>query len=456
VEAANSVIARNRDQIQKNVFTQNEEGELIQVIETASEQDEAKRIADVIREQKQMFTYFNRDFALLYRTNAQSRALEDALRRANIKYRIYGGLSFYKRKEIKDAVSYLRLAVNPTDEQSILRVINYPKRGLGDTTLARINAFAGENGLTLWDALLRVRETGVTARIATLVDEFTTLIRSFVTVASQRDAYDATSYIIKTCGILKALHEEKDAESLSRWENVQELMNSAKEWVDTPREDGADFGLVSYLAEVSLSTDADTKDGEEEDVVTLMTIHSAKGLEFKSVFVTGMEESIFPSGMADSQKAFEEERRLFYVAITRAEKRLTLSYAKSRYRFGQMTFNEPSRFLEEIAADYIRRPSQSALRDAPAFIPPSPGFRRPQGAAGSGFRPSPQPSIEGFEPSDLKKLAVGQRVLHQKFGLGTVQKVEGVGDDRRCSIAFEAAGDKVLVLKFAKLQILEG
>lgn len=458
VQAANSVIARNKDQIKKNVFTENEIGDLIHVVETASEQEEAKRIADMIREQKHTQNFFNKEFAILYRTNAQSRSLEDALRRAGLKYRIYGGLSFYKRKEIKDAVAYLRLAINPNDEQAIERVLNYPKRGIGDATIARLKVFASERQLSFWHALRVCEEAGIGSRPVHILKEFVVLIESFGVLARTKDAYEAANKIIKDSGILKALHAENDAESMSRWENVQELLNGAKEFVENPREpvaeENAPIGdtaptLENFLSEIALFSDADTKE-EETDVVTLMTIHSAKGLEFKSVFIAGLESGIFPSSMVNSQREYEEERRLFYVAITRAEKRLTLSYAKSRYKFGQLQFNEPSPFLGEIAPEFLRIPSGAATREVASMIPSlgAPSSRRTTTTAQTAF------STANMEFSDLKFLAVGNGVIHPKFGKGTVMKVEGKGDERKASIRFDETGDKVLVLKYAKMKIV--
>lgn len=458
VQAANSVIAKNKDQIQKNVFTDNEIGDLIFVQEAATEQEEAKRIADMIREQKQTQNFFNKEFAILYRTNAQSRSLEDALRRAGLKYRIYGGTSFYKRKEIKDAVAYLRLAINPSDEQAVERVLNYPKRGIGDTTIARLKVFASERQLSFWEALKICEEAGIGSRPVHIMKEFVVLIESFGVLARNKDAYEAANKIIKDSGILKALHAENDVESMSRWENVQELLNGAKEFVENPREpiakENAPIGdtaptLENFLSEIALFSDADSKE-EEDDVVTLMTIHSAKGLEFKSVFIAGLEMGIFPSHMVNSQREFEEERRLFYVAITRAEKRLTLSYAKSRYKFGQLNFNEPSPFLSEIAPEFLRTPNGAAIRDVASMIPSLGAVAPPRrtASAQTAFGSS------NMEFSDLSRLAAGNGVIHPKFGKGTVKKIEGKGDERKATVVFDESGDKVLVLKYAKMKIV--
>ncbi len=450
VNAANSIIERNKDQIKKKVFTQNESGELIRLIETASEQDEAKRMSSMIREQKQMFSYFNKDFAVLYRTNAQSRAIEDELRRSGIRYKVFGGLSFYQRKEIKDMIAYMRLSINRYDEQALVRVINYPKRGIGQSSLDRLVVYADQVGIPLWEALEQVRESGVSNRVVTKVSDFVSMIKSFSVISKKYDAYEAASHIAKHSGILKELHTQNTVEGLGRWENVQELLNAAQAFTEDP--DLEDVSMESFLADISLFTDQDQTE-EDNDYVTLMTIHSAKGLEFKSIFLVGLEENIFPNAMAlDSRKELEEERRLFYVAVTRAEKHLTLTYAKSRYRFGTIQFNEPSRFLDEIDPQCIQRPRQAAQRDAATPIPSrSPQKRnlkplsRATAEAGSGL---------AFQAADPQDILEGIKVKHQKFGHGKVISVEGDGNGRKAIIQFKDKGQRVLLLKYAKLQIV--
>jgi len=451
VKAANSVIARNKDQIQKKVFTQNEGGELIALLETASEQDEAKRVSGMIREQKQVHSLFNRDFAVLYRTNAQSRAIEDELRRANIRYKVFGGLSFYQRKEIKDMIAYMRLAVNHKDEQALLRVINYPKRGIGQTSIDRLVVFADSIDTSLWEALERVHESGLSKRIVNLVGDFVAMIRSFTVIAKKHDAYETTNHIAKHSGILKELHTENTIEGLGRWENVQELINAAQAFAEDP--DLEDVSLESFLADISLFTDQDEKD-DNPDYVTLMTIHSAKGLEFKSVYLVGMEENIFPNAMAlESRKDLEEERRLFYVAVTRAEKFITMTYAKSRYRFGTRQFNEPSRFIDELDESCIRRPSQAARRDV---VPPIPSRRKPKRNLRpmSEARSAQNTQSSSFNAADPKDIVPGAQVAHQKFGKGKVLSVEGEGNNRKATIQFRDKGQRVLLLKYAKLQLM--
>ncbi|MEZ4685541.1 MAG: 3'-5' exonuclease [Bacteroidia bacterium] len=452
VNAANSIIEKNRDQIKKRVFTENEEGELINLIAAISEQDEALRVTNLIREQKQILNFFNKDFAVLYRTNAQSRAIEDSLRRANIPYRIYGGLSFYQRKEIKDLVAYLKLAINPRDEQALLRVINYPKRGIGKSTIDRLVVAMEENNTDLWTVLQNVQHAGVGNRPIGLIREFTTMIERFGVEAQRLNAYEAANFIAKQSTILKTLHSSNDAEDLSRWENVQELLNAAQQFGDTVGEN--EDKLENFLAEISLFTDAD-RDDQDNDKVNLMTIHSAKGLEFKSVFVVGMEENIFPSGMVESRADLEEERRLFYVATTRAEKRLTLSFAKSRYRYGQINYNEPSRFLEEMDPKFLKLPQRLVGKSSDMPTPTSTEARQKQRIINRQKASESSPAVpDSFEPSDPDEIRPGHKVLHLKFGTGKVLAVESVGSQKKATVFFDSKGQKVLLLKYAKLQIL--
>jgi DNA helicase II / ATP-dependent DNA helicase PcrA len=456
VNAANSVIARNKHQIPKKVFTANETGEFIHLLASETDQDEARKVVNELREQKQMLNFFNKDFAILYRTNAQSRSFEEELRRASIPSKVFGGMSFYQRKEIKDTVAYLRLAINPKDQQALERVINYPTRGIGKTSWEKIRVFAADRGIGLWDALVHITEAGLATRISNVVNDFVTLIRSFGVYAQEKNAHEAAKYIAKSSGILKDLHNPNDQEQLTRWENVQELLNAAQGYLDDPEVE--DLSLEGFLSTISLFTDADEK-LENDDYVSLMSIHSAKGLEFNSIFLVGMEENIFPSSMTETAADLEEERRLFYVAITRAQKRLTLTHARSRYRYGNVQFNEPSRFLFEVDPQYIRKTARETRQ-----VSSGRGSRRPTAppAKGNGrnltpvsratVRPSADPS---FEPSDPAEIATGQAVLHQKFRRGKVMSIEGEGRDRKATIEFEGQGRKVLILRFAKLQILQ-
>lgn len=466
VEAANTVIARNKDQIHKRVFTENEAGERIRLLRTASEQEEARTVSNLIREEKQMHTYFNRDFAVLYRTNAQSRAVEDELRRSGLRYKVFGGLSFYQRKEVKDVVAYLRAAINPRDEQALQRIINYPTRGIGKTTIERLTVYADAQGLSFWEALERAAQSPVGSRAAGLIDNFVTMIKSFGVVARKQDAYVAAAHIAKESGILKDLHSENSIEGLGRWENVQELLNAAQNFVEDPETD--ETSLESFLADISLFTDQDEKEGDD-DYITLMTVHSAKGLEFKSVFLVGMEENLFPGALAiESRADLEEERRLFYVAITRAEKRLTLTFARSRYRYGNIQFNEPSRFLDEIDPAFLQT-GEGAVRQAArperrSATPPSSNgnSRPPRRASATPASSSPPPSRrpvaesgeDDFVAAEASAIAPGMRVRHQKFGKGKVLAVEGENGSRKATVDFDSRGRKVLLLKYARLMIL--
>lgn len=450
VGAANSIIERNKTQIPKVVFTENAQGDPIRILEAATEQDESKQVTDSIREQKMRNSYMHKDFAVLYRTNAQSRAMETELRRANIPYKVFGGLSFYRRKEIKDILAYLKLAINPKDQASLLRVVNYPARGIGKTTMDRVIVIADEQGVGPWDILQNADAYPQLGRARKSLNSFVLLVKTCGVKAKQQTAYEAANFIAKQSGILKELHQENDAESLNRWENVQELLNAAKEFTEDPDNDANT--LDAFLAEISLFTDQDAEH-EDPDFVTLMSIHSAKGLEFPSVFVVGLEEDLFPNSMAlQSREDLEEERRLFYVAVTRAKEKLALSYAKSRYRYGSLAFNEQSRFLSEIDPEFLsfpkkRRPeprAESALRSGYTPVTSVRTRRRALNSAASSFEAD----------EDLSALAAGSEVEHQKFGVGKVLNVEGSGSDRKATVAFEDKGQKVLLLKYAKLKIL--
>ena len=466
VKAANSIIARNKDQIEKTVFTQNEEGDRIRVLRTASEQEEARTVSDLIREQKQVYNYFHRDFAVLYRTNAQSRAVEDELRRSGQRYKVFGGLSFYQRKEVKDVVAYLRAAINPQDEQALQRIINYPARGIGKTTIERLTVYADEQNLSFWEALERAGDSPIGARAASLVGDFVTMIKAFGVIARKQNAYLTAAHIAKESGILKDLHSENSIEGLGRWENVQELLNAAQLFVEDP--DTEEVSLESFLADISLFTDQDDK-SEDDDYITLMTVHSAKGLEFKSVFLVGMEENLFPGALAmESRADLEEERRLFYVAVTRAEKHLTLTFARSRYRYGNMQFNEPSRFLDEIDPACLqtgREPvARAAVRPESSVRRPSPPengaarrrpVERPQASPRpQSRRPVAEPGDDSFEAAPSDAIQAGMRVRHQKFGKGKVLSIEGEAGNIKATVDFDDRGRKVLLLKYARLMIL--
>jgi DNA helicase-2/ATP-dependent DNA helicase PcrA len=353
LDVANEVISHNKGQIEKVLFTENAEGEKIKLVRTLTDNDEGKFIADSIQEQKLRHHYANKEFAILYRTNAQSRAFEESLRRMAIPYTIYGGISFYQRKEIKDMVAYLRLIVNPRDEEALKRIINYPTRGIGKTSLDKLLLLSNEKDCSTWEILQQAREYGFRAGTLTVLEDFVTMIKSFASMLEKSNAYDVAFYVGKQTGLVKELFNDKSTEGIQRYENIQELLNSIKEWTESPdNEDGelVDKSLGAYLQQITLLTDADEKD-VDADTVKLMTIHAAKGLEFSCVFAAGLEELLFPNAMAiNTREELEEERRLFYVVITRAKQKLWITYANTRYRFGQLVQNEPSRFLEELPA----------------------------------------------------------------------------------------------------------
>lgn len=454
VKAANSVIKNNQAQLRKSVFSDNEEGPRIEVIRAASDNEEGKLVANGIYEDKMNHHLSYEDFAILYRTNAQSRAMEEALRKLNIKYKIVGGLSFYQRKEIKDLVAYLRLTVNPNDEQALRRVINYPKRGIGDTTISKLINAADEANETLWDVVANA-EKFLPARVSNPVVGFAEQIKSYAVVAAKDDAFEAAKFIAKNSGMIEDLYADKSIEGLSRYENIQELLNGIKEYVDDPERE--DKSLASFLQDIALVTDTDLKDAKDDgESVTLMTIHSAKGLEFRNVYIVGMEENLFPSQMMITSRAdLEEERRLFYVAITRAEKKLTLSYATSRYQWGNLRSCEKSRFIDEIDPSYVD------FKYGTEESPFAPVLERRSNLVGAQkIKPAAAPvkpyvPSADFKPSDTSNLAAGNKVEHPKFGFGTVSKVETQAGQTKATIQFEGGvGEKTLLLSFAKLRIL--
>ena len=454
VEAANSLIKKNRAQLPKEIWTDNEEGSRIELIKAVSDNEEGKLVSTSIFEEKMQHQLHFKDFAVLYRTNSQSRAIEEALRRLNIKYKVVGGLSFYQRKEIKDVLAYLRFTLNHQDEASFRRIVNFPKRGIGESTIDKVILAANDHGISIWEVLQNgSRFFG--GRAATALEEFVTKIRRFELETTRKDAYEATFEIAKGSGLLKELFEDKTAEGLGRYENVQELLNAIKEYVDDPEK--TDKSLGSFLQEIALITGQDEEKDLDQDRVTLMTIHMAKGLEFKHVYIVGMEEDLFPSQMMLSSRAeLEEERRLFYVAITRAQKKLFLSYALTRYRYGRLKNCEASRFLDDIDQKYIK----SHARSNPANIGEVPdrsyaktlvnGIKKTQTPAPTktNYRPSAD-----FTPSDTSALLEGMKVEHPKFGYGKVTEVEPDGPNRKAKIKFDDFGEKTLLLSFAKLKI---
>lgn len=461
VKAANSVIARNKAQLDKKTFTINEEGQLIDVLKAGSDNEEGRLIATAIFEEKMRHSLKNENFAILYRTNAQSRSFEEALRKLGLKYRIVGGQSFYQRKEIKDLLGYLRFIVNQRDEEAFKRIINLPKRGIGDTTVAKITVTAAENNMPLWDVVANIGQYA-SGRSITAIDQFGTLIKSFkILIENGQDAYEVASHVAKASGLLRELYEDKTVEGLSRYENVQELLNAIKEFVDN--DESEEKSLSAFLQSVSLLTNADEPDeNEDHDRVTLMTIHSAKGLEFRNVFIVGLEEDLFPSQMMlESRQDLEEERRLFYVAITRAEQKLTFSYAETRYQWGRLKMCEPSRFLLEVDPRYLHISEslqRTRDRDAPgssmSFVK-NLGPRKPAEAPAKPRPTSTHVPSSDFVPSDTSQLDAGDKVEHMKFGFGVVTKMDVNGSDRKATVQFDTVGEKTLLLSFAKLRILK-
>lgn len=458
VNAANSVIAKNKAQLPKEVWTANEEGNLIELIKAVSDNEEGKLVASSIFEEKMQHQSRFSDFVILYRTNSQSRAIEEALRRMNIKYKVVGGLSFYQRKEIKDILAYLRYVINRQDEASFRRIINLPKRGIGDSTVDKIIVAANDHAISIWEVLENITSFLGTGRSVNAIDDFVAMFRRFELEVQRKDAYEAAAEIAKSSGLLKELYADKTVEGLNRFENVQELLNAIKEFTDDPERE--DKSLAAFLQEVSLITGQDEDKDTDPEKVTLMTIHMAKGLEFKYVYVVGMEEDLFPSQMMLSSRAeLEEERRLFYVAITRAEKRLFLSYALTRYRFGRLKNCEPSRFLDDVDARYVKVSTRfGGFDSAPApsqfarnFVT---GMKKTISSQPvtkpSSYRPSPD-----FVPSDTTNLREGMKVEHPKFGFGQVVKLDTSGADRKARIQFDDFGEKTLLLSFAKLKIHE-
>lgn len=455
IEAANSVISKNKSQLKKQIWTTNEEGTLVEVIKATSDQEEGRLIAYSIFEEKNNSHARYNDFVILYRTNSQSRAMEEALRKRNIKYKIVGGLSFYQRKEIKDIIAYMRFVVNQNDEQAFRRIVNLPKRGIGTTTIDKVIVTAYEYDITIWEVLNSANKF-FSGRTASALDTFKDMIKGFILEAKKKEAFDAASHIAKGSGLLRELYEDKTIEGLNRYENVQELLNAIKEFVDNP--EVLDKSMGAFLQEIALLTSVDQAEDDDEDRVTMMTIHMAKGLEFPYVYVVGMEEDLFPSQMMlSSRNDLEEERRLFYVAITRSMKKLVLSYALSRYRFGRLKNCEPSRFLEEIDPAYVMinkaMGSRSVVGDtehARVLLKSiqRDRSRKPMPASQSNYKPS-----DDFAPSDTSRLEAGMKVEHPKFGFGIVKNLDIEGSNRKAKVEFDEVGEKTLLLSFAKLKI---
>ncbi|MBE6335803.1 MAG: ATP-dependent DNA helicase [Lentimicrobiaceae bacterium] len=488
VNAANSVIDHNKDQIKKKVWSDKEEGELITVLRATSDNEEGTLVANSIFGYKMSRQLNNKDFAILYRTNSQSRSLEEALRKQDIRYRIYGGLSFYDRKEVKDLLAYFRVVINPHDEQALLRIINYPARGIGKTTIERLMVVADERKQAIWDVIASDEEpmpkdfnSGTVSKLR----NFATMIKSFQTLLNKQNAIELAKHICNTVGIIKDLKEDDTPEGLARVQNIEELLNAIMEFsdkqVDEVTGEQNEVTLNKFMEDVALLTDQDKKNDEDDDYVTLMTIHSAKGLEFPYVYIVGLEENLFPGIQSlSTREDLEEERRLFYVALTRAETKLVLSYAESRYRWGNLTLSEPSRFIEEIDQSLIERTRKASFRGTSSFDeginfsnPFSKSFqtrrdvtpvasnttkefqtRTTQASSATPIN-TPKNNNSDFVAATPDEIDEGMRVLHQKFGQGTVMKVEGIGPNKKATVMFDDCGSKQLMLKFAKLNILK-
>lgn len=480
VNAANSIIKNNEDQLEKNVWTDNHDGEKIKVIRAQTDNEEGHLIASGIFDTRMNKQAHHKDFAILYRTNAQSRSFEEALRKQNIPYRIYGGLSFYQRKEIKDLLAYFRLTANPNDEEALKRIINYPKRGIGDATVDAFVVAAGEAQTGIWKVLEEPEryQVKVNSGSAGKVRDFMNMIKSFRIEMEKMSAFDLASHIASSTGLLKELYDDKSPEGVSRYENIQELLNGIKEFTESGNED-EQRTLADFLIDVALLTDADQEDPENDDKVSLMTIHAAKGLEFPFVYIVGMEENLFPSQLSlSSREELEEERRLFYVALTRAEKRVVLSYALTRYRWGTLTHGEPSRFIGEVEREFLEMPPEAPARQ-PQFedfgwggfdaVPFKKQFQnntkqqRPQTEKPTYKPKAPDPKnlkkvtnvSSGNVGSSPTELRIGQNVMHEKFGKGKVIALEGKEPNVKATVFFPSEGQKQLLLRFAKLEVID-
>ena len=490
VGAANSLIDKNREQIHKEVYSRQEVGEPLRLLEAYSDVEESEMVVRRILSLKHREDLANDSFAILYRTNAQSRVFEEVLRKNGVPYRIYGGLSFYQRKEVKDVIAYFRMAVNPHDEEAFKRIINYPARGIGDTTVGKVLSAASDHGVSLWTVIGDPAAYNLTVNKGTItkLTNFYNLVSSFIEKVDKVDAYELGRMVVQEAGIMTDLMQDTTVEGRSRLENVQELMDGMHDFVRSRQEEGEEaIGLPDFLSDVALLTDQDSDD-DDTDKVTLMTVHAAKGLEFDTVFIVGMEEQLFPSLMAyDSARQMEEERRLLYVAVTRAEKRCFLSYAKSRFRYGKVEYGMPSRFLKDIDAGYMECPKvQNTFMDSP-FRDSSPSSRNIGGISDKprfvserttqssqnsrGYQsvhtPQKRSVIEtaptsrrlvsastGGGATRVAQLTPGQHIEHERFGVGEVIKVEGTGENTKALIRFENAGDKQLLLKFARFRVL--
>ena len=466
VEAANSIIKHNEKKIEKIVWTDNTKGDKIAVVKTGSDNEEARLVANTISDIQMRHQAHHKDFAILYRTNAQSRALEESLRKRNIPYKIYGGLSFYQRKEVKDLLAYYRLSINPNDEEAFKRIINYPARGIGATTIERLNVFANEHNKSIWEVINHLGEIEININKGTQskLKEFALMINNFIINSKKKEAYTVAEEIAKQTGLFNDLYTDKSPEGVSRFENIQELLNGIKDFSETA-ERGVNK-LPDFMEDVALLTDQDKETKDDFNKVTLMTVHAAKGLEFPYVFVVGLEENLFPSMLSgESKENLEEERRLFYVAITRAEKRLFLSFASTRFKWGQFIDCQPSRFISELDDIHLEKHELTPKKKkdfSPHKIYAKTKFKRKESS----------PTTKKFTPpnnftninraknisineSDLSKIKNGMQVKHSRFGEGKVISISGEGSNKKATVFFTGIGQKMLLLKFAKLEILK-
>ncbi|MCA1965871.1 MAG: UvrD-helicase domain-containing protein [Flavobacterium sp.] len=480
VEAANNVIDKNKTKLDKIVWTSNDDGPKIKVHRSLTDGEEGRFVAATIFEQKMQNQMLNGQFAILYRTNAQSRAMEDALRKRDIPYRIYGGLSFYQRKEIKDVLAYLRLVINPKDEEALVRVINYPARGIGDTTVEKLTVAANHYKRSIFEVMEHIDKIDLKLNAGTKakLNDFVTMIKSFQVINENQDAFFLTDHVTKKTGLVQELKKDGTPEGIAKIENIEELLNGIKDFTEGQKEiDGARGALAEFLEDVALATDLD-KDTGDDDRVALMTIHLAKGLEFPHVFIVGLEEDLFPSAMSlNTRSELEEERRLFYVALTRAEHQAYLTYAQSRYRWGKLVDSEPSRFIEEINDQYLEylNPVDSGYRYKPVMDIDVFGdidkskLRLAKPTAGTPPKyltqdqPSPTANIRRLKPVSSNSgssnvvdanLNVGNIVMHERFGKGQIVNIEGIGADKKAEIRFDVGGLKKLLLRFAKLEVI--
>ena len=459
VNAANSVINNNINKLEKEVWTENESGEKIEINQSITDSEEGRFVSSSIFENKNNLQLNNDAFAVLYRTNAQSRSIEDALRRKNIPYQVYGGLSFYQRKEIKDILAYLRVIVNPNDEESIKRIINFPTRGIGQTTLDKLLIFANEKNISLYETLenLNSEEININSGTKNKLNEFLLLIKSFQLLNEKLNAFEIVEEVLKRIGIINVLKSEGTPESISRIENIEELINGIKDFIEGEEEVVDSKGTLSdFLEDVALASELDKDINESEKKVSLMTIHLAKGLEFNHVYIVGLEEDLFPSALSSTTRAdLEEERRLFYVAITRAKKKVTITYAKTRYRWGKLNDCEPSRFIKEIDKKYTNFRSSSSITSPTESLNENENFirfKKPKNKIQlKTFKNNPTLGISNSNYVDIKK---GDQIIHNRFGKGKVIDTEGEGSDKKAEVKFNTSGVKRILLKFAKYKLI--